>query len=120
MHNLKKRLWAIVLAFCIVIGLLVPAISALTASAAEELVNVALEGTATTSNGHAGDYVIENVIDGKMDTNWQTPGGMACHRCGPAGYGPEHLRGGREAGRRRYALADRHRHGGVRPERRHQ
>ena len=74
MHNLKKRLWAIVLALCLVVGLLVPAISALTATAAEELVNVALLGTASTENGDAEGNVITHVIDGKMDTNWQTRG----------------------------------------------
>ena len=74
MHNMKKRLWPIVLVFCIVIGLLVPAISALTAAAAEELVNVALLGTASTENGDAEGNVITHVNDGKLDTNWQTEG----------------------------------------------
>ena len=71
MHNWKKRGLAAMLAFCMLLSML-PA--ATPASAAEELVNVALDGTATTENGSANGHVIGNVIDGNLSTNWQTEG----------------------------------------------
>ena len=73
MQKLKKRLLSVLLALSILAGLL-PAAPALTASAAEQLVNVALKGTATTADGSYGTSVIGNVIDGNLNTNWQTQG----------------------------------------------
>ena len=73
MQNLKKRVLSIILALCTIAGLL-PAAPSLTVSAAEELVNVALAGTATTEDGSYADNVIGNVIDGDPATNWQTQG----------------------------------------------
>ena len=73
MQNLKKRLLSVMLALSILAGLL-PAAPAMTASAAEELVNVALNGTATTEDGNYQSNVIGNVIDGDVNTNWQTQG----------------------------------------------
>ena len=73
MQKLKKRVLAAILALCTIVGLL-PAAPALTASAAEKLVNVALDGTATTEDGSYQGNVIENVIDGDLTTNWQTQG----------------------------------------------
>ena len=69
----KKRILSIMLALSILAGLL-PAAPVMTASAAEELVNVALNGTATTEDGSYGTHVIDNVIDGDPSTNWQTQG----------------------------------------------
>ena len=74
MQKLKKRVLSLVLALSILAGLLPAAAPVLTASAAEKLVNVAMDGTATTADGVYQDHVIENVIDGDLTTNWQTPG----------------------------------------------
>ena len=63
MQNLKKRVLSIILALCTIAGLL-PGAPAMTASAAEELVNVALLGSASTTDGSYADHVIGNVIDG--------------------------------------------------------
>ena len=73
MQNFKKRILSALMALSILAGLL-PAGPALTASAAEKLVNVALEGTATTTDGEYQGNVVANVIDGDLSTNWQTPG----------------------------------------------
>ena len=73
MQTWKKRMLSIMLALCILAGLL-PAAPVLTADAAEKLVNVALSGTASTENGSYSDNVIGNVIDGDLTTNWQTQG----------------------------------------------
>ena len=70
MQNLKKRVLSILLVLCTIVGLL-PAVPA---NAAEELVNVALLGTASTTDGSYADHVIGNVIDGDLSTNWQTQG----------------------------------------------
>ena len=51
MQNWKKRVLSAVLALCTIAGLLVPAAPAMTALAAEKLVNVALLGTASTADG---------------------------------------------------------------------
>ena len=73
MQTWKKRMLSIMLALCILAGLL-PAAPVLTADAAEKLVNVALSGTASTTDGSSSTNVIGNVIDGDPDTNWQTEG----------------------------------------------
>ena len=73
MQKLKQRVLCVILALCTIAGLL-PAAPAMTARAAEELVNVALLGTATTGDGSYADHVIGNVIDGDLSTNWQTQG----------------------------------------------
>ena len=73
MQNFKKRIFSAILALSILVGLL-PAGPVLMASAAEKLVNVALDGTATTTDGEYQGNVIANVIDGDLTTNWQTPG----------------------------------------------
>ena len=73
MQNFKKRILSALMALSILAGLL-PAGPVLTAGAAEQLVNVALNGTATTEDGSYGTNVIGNVIDGDPDTNWQTQG----------------------------------------------
>ena len=73
MQNMKKRVLSIILALCTIAGLL-PGAPAMTASAAEELVNVALLGSASTTDGSYADHVIDNVIDGDLTTNWQTQG----------------------------------------------
>ena len=70
MQNLRKRVLSIILALCTIVGLLPGA----PANAAEELVNVALLGTASTTDGSYADHVIGNVIDGDLSTNWQTQG----------------------------------------------
>ena len=70
MQNWKKRVLSGIMALCIIAGLL-PAAPAL---AAEELVNVALLGTASTTDGSYSTNVIGNVIDGDVTTNWQTQG----------------------------------------------
>ncbi|MBQ7230414.1 MAG: alpha-N-acetylglucosaminidase C-terminal domain-containing protein [Oscillospiraceae bacterium] len=70
MQNWKKRVLSVILALCIIAGLL-PAASV---QAAEQLVNVAPEGTASTEDGSYGTHVIGNVIDGDINTNWQTQG----------------------------------------------
>ena len=62
MQKLKQRVLCVILALCTIAGLL-PAAPAMTASAAEELVNVALLGTATTGDGSYADHVIGNVIE---------------------------------------------------------
>ena len=74
MQNLKKRILSAVVVLSTILGLLLPAAPALNASAAQKPVNVALKGTATTSDGEYLDHVIGNVIDGSLETNWQTPG----------------------------------------------
>ena len=71
MHNWKTRGLAALLVFCMLFGMLATAVPA---NAAEEMVNVALEGTATTEDGSYGTNVIGNVIDGDPSTNWQTQG----------------------------------------------
>ncbi|MBR5294525.1 MAG: alpha-N-acetylglucosaminidase N-terminal domain-containing protein, partial [Oscillospiraceae bacterium] len=71
MQQLKKRVLSAIVALSTIVGLLAPG---LTARAAEELVNVAPQGTATTSDGSYQTNVIENVIDGDLTTNWQTQG----------------------------------------------
>ena len=73
MQKLKQRVLCVIVALCTIAGLL-PAAPAMTASAAEELVNVALLGSATTTDGSYADHVIGNVIDGDLSTNWQTQG----------------------------------------------
>ena len=73
MQNFNKRILCILLALCTIVGLL-PAAPVMTARAAEQLVNVALMGTASTEDGSYADNVIGNVIDGDPDTNWQTQG----------------------------------------------
>ena len=73
MQNFNKRILSILLALCTIVGLL-PAAPVMTARAAEQLVNVALMGTASTADGSYADNVIGNVIDGDPDTNWQTQG----------------------------------------------
>ena len=73
MQNFNKRILSILLALCTIVGLL-PAAPVMTARAAEQLVNVALMGTASTEDGSYADNVIGNVIDGDPDTNWQTQG----------------------------------------------
>ena len=70
MQNWKKRVLSIILVLCTMVGLL-PAVQV---GAAEELVNVALSGTATTEDGNFNTNVIGNVIDGDPSTNWQTQG----------------------------------------------
>ena len=69
-----KRVCSIILALCIIAGLLAPAAPSLRAMAAEELVNVAPKGTATTSDGSYSGHDIANVIDGDPATDWQTQG----------------------------------------------
>ena len=73
MQKKKQRLLCVILALCTIAGLL-PAAPAMTASAAEKLVNVAPLGTATTADGSYSTYVIGNVIDGDPSTDWQTQG----------------------------------------------
>lgn len=73
MQTWKKRMLSIMLALCILAGLL-PAAPVLTADAAEKLVNVALNGTASTNDGYHNNDVVANVIDGDPNTNWQTEG----------------------------------------------
>ena len=74
MQKMKQRVLSIILVLCTIAGLLAPAAPVLTARAAEQLVNVALLGTATTEDGEYGSNVIGNVIDGDPSTNWQTRG----------------------------------------------
>ena len=74
MQKLKKRVLTAILALSTIVNLLVPAAPALKAEAAEKLVNVALSGTATTVDGSYREHVIGNVIDGDLETNWQTEG----------------------------------------------
>ena len=71
MQQLKKRVLSAIVALSTIAGLLAPGP---TARAAEELVNVAPLGSATTSDGSYQTNVIENVIDGDLTTNWQTQG----------------------------------------------
>ena len=71
MHNWKNRVLAALLSLCMLAGMLV---AALPAKAAEEMVNVALNGKATTEDGSYGSNVIGNVIDGDPATTWQTEG----------------------------------------------
>ena len=66
----KKRVLSIILVLCTMVGLL-PAVQV---GAAEELINVALLGTASTADGSYNTNVIGNVIDGDLTTNWQTQG----------------------------------------------
>ena len=66
-----KRILAALLSLSMVVSSWVPAI---TAEAATKLVNVALDGTASTESGENGDYVIGHVNDGDDSTSWQTPG----------------------------------------------
>ena len=73
MQNFNKRILCILLALCTIVGLL-PAAPAMTVRAAEQLVNVAPKGTASTTDGSYAENVIGNVIDGDPDTNWQTQG----------------------------------------------
>ena len=63
MQQLKKRVLSAIVALSTIVGLLAPG---LTARAAEELVNVAPLGSATTSDGSYQTNVIENVIDGDL------------------------------------------------------
>ena len=72
MQNMKKRVLSAILVLCSIVSLLLPAAPALSALAAEQLVNVALSGTASTEDGNYQSNVIANVIDGNPDTNWQT------------------------------------------------
>ena len=74
MQKMKKRVLSIIMVLCTIAGLLAPAAPVLTARAAEQLVNVALLGTATTEDGEYNSNVIGNVIDGDPSTNWQTQG----------------------------------------------
>ena len=74
MQNTKKRVLSFVLALCTIVSLLAPGASGFTALAAEKLVNVALLGSASTTDGSYADHVIANVIDGDYNTNWQTQG----------------------------------------------
>ena len=69
MQKMKKRVLSIILVLCTIAGLLAPAAPVLTARAAEQLVNVALLGTATTEDGEYNSNVIGNVIDGDPSTN---------------------------------------------------
>ena len=71
MQKLTKRVLTAILALSTIVSLLCPA---LTARAAEQAVNVAPEGTATTADGSYSTHVIGNVIDGDPSTNWQTQG----------------------------------------------
>mgnify|MGYP003300897373 CR=1 FL=1 len=71
MHNWKNRVLAAMLSLCMLASMLATAVPA---KAAEEMVNVALNGTATTEDGSYGTHVIGNVIDGDETTNWQTEG----------------------------------------------
>ena len=74
MRNIQKRVLSIILALCTIAGLLAPGASVFTVRAAEELVNVAPLGSASTTDGSYGENVIANVIDGDYETNWQTQG----------------------------------------------
>ena len=74
MYNLKKHVLPAILVLCSIVSLLLPAAPVLSAMAAEQLVNVALNGTASTEDGNYQSNVIGNVIDGNPDTNWQTQG----------------------------------------------
>ena len=74
MQRTTKRVLTAILALCTLVSLLAPAAPAVPVRAAEELVNVALLGTATTDDGSYGTNVIGNVIDGDVNTNWQTQG----------------------------------------------
>ena len=74
MQNWKKRVLSLILALCTMAGTLLPATTALAANAANELVNVAPGGIASTTDGSYGSNVIGNVIDGDPSTNWQTQG----------------------------------------------
>ena len=71
MHNWKQRVLAFILTIGMITGLLMPAMPV---RAAENLVNVALQGTASTEDGSYDTHVIGNVIDGDETTNWQTQG----------------------------------------------
>ena len=71
MKNWKQRTLALMLTICMIAGLLLPVMPV---QAAEELVNVALLGTASTEDGSYSTHVIGNVIDGDVSTNWQTQG----------------------------------------------
>ena len=74
MQTWKKRVLSAILVLSAIVSLLAPAAPVLTATAAEQLVNVALDGTATTEDGSYQSNVIGNVIDGDESTNWQTQG----------------------------------------------
>ena len=74
MRNIQKRVLSIILALCTIASLLAPGASVFTVRAAEELVNVAPLGSASTTDGSYADHVIANVIDGSYETNWQTQG----------------------------------------------
>jgi hypothetical protein len=74
MRNIHKRVLSIILALCTIASLLAPGASVFTVRAAEELVNVAPLGSASTTDGSYGENVIANVIDGDYETNWQTQG----------------------------------------------
>ena len=71
MNKWKKRGLAVLLSFCMLFGILAPAVPV---RAAEEMVNVALDATASTEDGSYQSNVVENVIDGDPSTNWQTQG----------------------------------------------
>ena len=71
MRNRKQRVLAFLLTISMIAGLLLPVMPA---NAAEQMVNVALLGTASTTDGNYGANVIGNVIDGDETTNWQTQG----------------------------------------------
>ena len=66
-----KRILAGLLSLCMMLSAWTPA---MTAEAATKLVNVALDGTASTEDGENGEYVIGHVNDGDDTTSWQTPG----------------------------------------------
>lgn len=71
MKKSVKRILATMLSLVVVATSLTPIG---TAEAKEELVNVALLGTASTESGEYGDHVIANVNDGDNTTSWQTSG----------------------------------------------
>lgn len=73
MHNWKNRVLAAMLLLCMLVSMLATAVPA---KAADEMVNVARNDgvTATTENGSYSTNVVANVIDGDINTNWQTQG----------------------------------------------
>ena len=73
MNQLKKRIITAIVALCTLVGLL-PAGAMTQVSAAERMVNVALEGTASTTDGSYQEQVVSNLIDGDRATTWQTQG----------------------------------------------
>lgn len=73
MQKKIRKIVSSILASCMVITAFT-GIAPQKAEAKTTLVNVAVDGTASTQSGENGNYVIGNINDGDPKTSWQTPG----------------------------------------------